>query len=74
MDYKQFYAEIADWIMQSNQMAQKYGIGNQEFWQWVMTSLADISERYGNNSLVLEQVSMLYKWLNDFYVEGMKIK
>lgn len=25
MDYKKFYSEIADWIMQSNQAAMQYG-------------------------------------------------
>lgn len=70
MDYKKFYLEIADWIMQSNQTAMKYGMDSQDFWWWVMDSLTDIAERYGNNSLVLEQVSMLHKWLNDFYVKG----
>lgn len=70
MDYKKFYSEIADWILQSNQMASKHGMGSEIFWKWVMDSLAGISERYGNNSLVLEQVAMLHKWLNDFYVKS----
>lgn len=72
MDYKKFYSEIADWIMQSNQAAMQYGMDSQEFWKWVMDSLAAICERYGNNSLVLEQAAMLHKWLNDFYVEGVR--
>lgn len=71
MDYKKFYSEIADWIMQSNQAAMQYGMDSQEFWQWVMDSLAVICERYRNNSLVLEQAAMLHKWLNDFYVRGL---
>ena len=72
MDYKKFYSEIADWILQSNQMASKHGMGSEIFWKWVMDSLAAICERYGNNSLVLEQAAMLHKWLNDFYVEGVR--
>lgn len=71
MDYKKFYAEIAEWIIQSNQMAAQYGMHSTQFWKWVMDSLAAICERYGNNSLVLEQAAMLHKWLNDFYVRGL---
>ncbi len=70
MDYKAFYAEVADWIMQANQMAMQYGMDSEAFWKWVMDSSSVICERYKNNKLVLNQMVMLFLWLDDFYQEG----
>lgn len=72
MDYKAFYTEIAEWIMQANQVATTYGMNSDPFWKWVMDSTAAICEKYENNKLVKNQMVMLFFWLEDFYMEGMK--
>lgn len=74
MDYKVFFAEVADWIMQANTMAVNHGMDSEAFWKWVTDSTAEICERYGNNKLVINQMVMLFCWLDDFYVEGMRGK
>jgi hypothetical protein len=72
MDYKAFYAEVAEWIMQVNQMAMKYGMDSDAFWNWVTTSMGEIAERYKNNPLVVSQMAMLFEWLDDVYRKGRK--
>jgi hypothetical protein len=72
MDYKAFYAEVVDWIMQANQTAVKHGIQSEVFWNWVMDSTAAICEKYQNNKLVKNQMVMLFLWLEDVYAEGLK--
>lgn len=72
MDYKAFYAEVADWIMQANHVATTYGMNSDLFWKWVMDSTAAICEKYQNNKLVKNQMVMLFFWLEDFYIEGLK--
>ncbi len=67
MDYKAFYAEISEWILQVNNMAIKHGLDSDVFWKWVMDSSAVICEKYKNNKLVLNQMVMLYLWLDDVY-------
>lgn len=67
MNYRAFYAEVADWINQSNQMAVKYGLDSQEFWKWVTSSTGEICDRYKNNPLVQKQMTMLFQWLEDIY-------
>lgn len=67
MDYKKFYAEIADWIHTANQMAINHGIGSEAFWQWVTSSAADMCQRYNENPLVIKQMMMLSDWLEGAY-------
>lgn len=70
MNYHIFYQDIANWIMQVNQMAGRYGMHSNEFWDWVMQSSVSICEKYKNNKLVLNQMVMLYLWLESVYEEG----
>lgn len=74
MDYKAFFSEVADWIMQANTMAVNHGMDSDVFWKWVMDSTAAISEKYGNNKLVLNQMVMLFYWIEDFYAESINKK
>lgn len=74
MDYKAFFTEVAEWIMQANQMAMKHGMHSDIFWKWVMDSSAAICEKYQNNKLVLNQMVMLFLWLDDVYSNGVKTK
>lgn len=74
MDYKAFFAEVADWIMQANTMAINHGMDSEAFWKWVMDSTAAICEKHKNNKLVLDQMVMLFHWLEDFYAESKRGK
>ncbi|MBG9548529.1 hypothetical protein [Cytobacillus firmus] len=74
MDYKAFFAEVADWIMQANTMAINHGMDSEAFWKWVMDSTAAICEKHKNNKLVLDQMIMLFHWLEDFYAESVRGK
>ncbi|MBO0962004.1 hypothetical protein J1P26_20060 [Neobacillus sp. MM2021_6] len=70
MDYKAFYTEVAEWIMQANQMAVKNGLDSDAFWNWVTSSMGEMSKRYNNNQLVIKQMAMLYEWLDEVYAKG----
>lgn len=70
MDYKVFYAEVAEWINQVNQTAVQHGMHSDEFWQWVVKSTSDICKRYKNEKLVVKQMSMLYIWLEEVAYGG----
>lgn len=67
MDYKAFFAEVADWIQEANQMAMKHGIESDSFWYWVTGSTADLCNKYENNPLVIKQMICLADWLEDAY-------
>lgn len=70
MDYKVFYTEVAEWIMQVNQMAVKYGMQSEAFWQWVASSISQLCNKYNNTPLVKKQMTMLFEWLEEIYEEG----
>lgn len=67
MDYKQFFAEVADWILAVNQKAAEFGMQSDAFWEWVMRTSGEIGNRYNNNDLVVKQMVMLLEWLEDVY-------
>lgn len=70
MDYQKFFNEVVSWINQSNQMAMKYGLNSDAFWDWVASSTGEICNRYNNNQLVIKQMVMLYEWLEEVYAKG----
>lgn len=65
MDYEAFYAEIAEWVNQCNHRAATHGMNSDEFWKWVVKSSGEICVKYGNNKLVVKQMSMLFGWLEE---------
>lgn len=67
MEYKAFYSEVANWIQQCNQVAIQHGMHSNDFWTWVMRSVGELSDKYGNNELVKRQMIMLVDWLEDLY-------
>jgi hypothetical protein len=67
MDYKQFFGECADWVLEVNKQAVKYGMDSDKFWQWIVKSSTEICERYDNNKLVINQMAMLVDWVQDIY-------
>lgn len=67
MDYKAFFAEVAEWIQQCNSMAIQHGMHSNEFWTWVFRSTGEMSNKYKNNDLVKKQIIMLVNWLEDIY-------
>lgn len=69
MDYKAFYSEVAEWIIHVNQQAMTHSMDSNEFWAWVTSSMGELSNKYGNNKLVINQMSMLFMWLDDVYTE-----
>ncbi|AAU85072.1 hypothetical protein BCBBV1cgp25 [Bacillus phage BCASJ1c] len=70
MDYNVFFAEVAQWVNDCNQMAVKYGMQGEEFWTWVTSSMAELSNKYNNAPLVKKQMSMMFDWLHEIYQNG----
>lgn len=67
MNYTEFYAEIANWIMTVNQQAAALGMHSEAFWVWVTESAGEIGNKYGNTDLVVKQLLMLIDWLEEVY-------
>jgi hypothetical protein len=69
MDYKAFFADVLDWINESNRMAARHGFENIVFWEWVSHSIGELSNKYDNNKFVINQMVMLFQWLEEVYEE-----
>ena len=67
MHYKQFFADVENWIYECNNQAAKLGFMTDEFWNWVVKSLEEFTKKYNNEKLAMKQASMLLKWLDELW-------
>ena len=67
MDYKQFFADVENWIYECNNQAVKLGFMTDEFWNWVVKSLEGFTKKYNNEKLAMKQASMLLEWLDELW-------
>lgn len=66
MNYIDFFErEIPAWMRASNQKMQEVGFATDAYWSWCVTSMADISAKYHHDRLVLNQLSILFEWLEE---------
>ena len=67
MDYKQFFADVENWIYECNNQAAKLGFMTDEYWNWVVKSLEEFTKKYNNEKLAMKQASMLLEWLDELW-------
>lgn len=72
MNTNEFYDEVKAWINRVNEHAVNVGMDSNEFWEWVIRSVGIIANKYDNNSLVVSQMAMLVRWLEDIYFQNKK--
>lgn len=65
MDYQVFYGDVLAWIQETNEAAEKYGLGTEGFWQWVADSCGALGRKYDDNRLVIKQMVMMVEWLEE---------
>lgn len=65
MDYKAFFADVEEWIVQANQTTLRLGLGSDAFWEWVAESTAAICRKYNDNRLAIKQMMMMVEWLEE---------
>ena len=63
MDYDKFFDDVKKWILKCNSQANVLGFGNDEFWNWTVISLGELSTKYNSEPLVMAQTNMLMDWL-----------
>ena len=67
MDYKQFFADVENWIYECNNQAAQLGFMTDGFWDWVVKSLEEFTKKYNNEKLAMKQASMLLEWLDELW-------
>ncbi|HEM5625973.1 TPA: hypothetical protein U1711_000796 [Streptococcus suis] len=64
MNYIEFFEkEVPNWMRASNQKMQEVGFNTQPYWNWVVWSMAEISKKYDNDRLVMDQMGLILAWL-----------
>lgn len=64
MNYIEFFEkEVPDWMRASNQKMQEVGFNTQPYWNWVVQSMAEITKKYNNDQLVMDQMGLILAWL-----------
>ncbi|MGX4583345.1 hypothetical protein [Paenibacillus chitinolyticus] len=67
MDYKAFFADVQEWILQANQAAAHFGLENSDFWAWAADSTAALARKYNDHRLAIKQMVMLIEWLEEVH-------
>ncbi|MGT2833396.1 hypothetical protein [Streptococcus halotolerans] len=66
MNYIDFFEkEVPNWMRASNQKMQEFGFNTDPYWQWVVWSMGEICNKYNNDELVSNQMSMIFDWLDE---------
>ncbi len=64
MNYIDFFEkEVPAWMRASNQKMQEVGFNTQTYWNWVVWSMAEITKKYNNDQLVMDQMGLILAWL-----------
>ena len=64
MNYIDFFEkEIPNWMRASNQKMQEVGFATDAYWHWVVQSMADVCNKYGNDDFVKNQFGLIFDLL-----------
>lgn len=69
MNYEQFFNDVKSWINECNTQAVTLGFLTDEFWNWAVKSLSNLTGKYNNEKLAMKQADMLLSWLEDTWRE-----
>lgn len=50
MDIKEFYAELADWVLTINQQAQN--LSGEDYWNYILVTAGALSKRHEDSPLI----------------------
>lgn len=67
MDYHKFLSDLANWMDQSNEQVKAIGFTNQSYWDWLVSSLGELCDKYDNHPLCTEIVSVMIKFQEDTF-------
>lgn len=72
MDFHIFYQDVIKWMEANNQMVGQHTIQSDTYWDWVISSIGYMCEKYNNHPLVKAQMLMLLGYLENSYKQVMR--
>lgn len=66
MNYIEFFEkEVPNWMRESNRMMQLVGFNTPTYWNWVVTSIDKVCEKYNDDILVKNQFNIIWDFLDE---------
>lgn len=66
MNYIEFFEkDVPDWMRESNRMMQLVGFNTPAHWNWVITSINQICDKYNQDQLVKNQFHIIWDFLEE---------
>lgn len=62
MNWSAFFYDLQNWMIESNEFSQKYPITTDEYWEWLVSSIGHLGNKYNNHPLVNIFLSDLMKY------------
>ena len=63
MDIKQFYIDLAEWVLTINQKSA--GMNPDEYWKYILHSAGELSDKYQNRPLVKKVILAHIEYLEE---------
>lgn len=63
MDIKQFYMDLADWVLTINQKSQS--VSSEEYWEYIIDSAGKLSRKHKDGKLVKHIILAHINYLED---------
>ncbi|KRM06990.1 hypothetical protein FC89_GL000299 [Liquorilactobacillus ghanensis DSM 18630] len=54
MNWSLVFADVQKWMQASNVFMQQHPLDSQEYWHWLVGSLAHLEQKYDSHPLVIE--------------------
>lgn len=67
LDYHEFMNKVADWIVEQENVAQKFGFGSVEYFEWVFESSGKLCDEYENHPFVSRQMLMIFEYIDEVF-------
>lgn len=67
LDYHEFMNKVADWIVEQENVAQKFGFGSVEYFNWVFESSGKLCDEYENHPFVSRQMLMIFEYIDEVF-------
>lgn len=67
LNYHEFLNQVADWIVEQEKVAQKFGFGSVEYFDWVFESSGKLCDEYENHPFVSRQMLMIFEYIDEVF-------
>lgn len=67
MNWPAFFSDLTEWMRQANQVLQRYPITSDNYWEWLVRTTGELSNKYDNHPLVVSILGTIIGYQDENY-------